>query len=158
MKLDPANHKTVLDIQQEDSHGRVDAMDVDDEADATIVPLPTSGGIQHLREKLHAKMSSFRHGGAAKRPWRSDHGEEQAEAEAEVEVEVEASSKDELLEERRRQRGLLRERRRKETKEKIRKQDEARGKKGKGRERDTGKQTQAKVSSWQGVHSDMSSH
>ena len=107
-----------------------DAMDVDGEDDVSIMPLPTSGGIQDLREKLHAKMTSLRRG--------RDRGDGEIR-------QAEAGSKDELLEERRRQRGLLRERRRKETKEKIRRQEEERGKKGKSRDKDQGKQTPAKV-------------
>lgn len=46
-----------------------------------------------------------------------------------------AGSKDELLEECRLQRAAMRERRRKETKERIRREEEERGKKGKGREK-----------------------
>ena len=58
--------------------------------------MPVSGGIESLREKLHARMSQLRRGGG------------------------EAGDKDDLLEERRRQRAAMRERRRKETREKIR--------------------------------------
>ena len=108
----------------------VDAMDVDEEDGVSITPLPTSGGIQDLREKLHAKMNSFRRGRDRR--------------DGEIR-EGEAGSKDELLEERRRQRALLRERRRKETKDKIRRQEEERGKKGKGRDKDQAKHTPAKV-------------
>jgi hypothetical protein len=119
----------VDDAGSEDAADAGDAMDVDEDDDQSLIPLPTSGGIQDLREKLHAKMHFLRRG--AQREGR--YGDE------------EAGSKDELLEERRKQRALLRERRRKETKEKIRRQEEERGKKGKGRERDQGKQTPAKV-------------
>jgi hypothetical protein len=48
----------------------------------------------------------------------------------------EAGDRDELLEERRRQRAAMRERRWKETKEKIRKEEEMKGKKGKDREKE----------------------
>ena len=58
--------------------------------------MPISGGIESLREKLHARMSQLRRGGG------------------------EAGDKDDLLEERRRQRAAMREKRRKETREKIR--------------------------------------
>jgi hypothetical protein len=138
--LDPSNHKTVVDLQEEaaeaakitkgkekhtddvgENDGEEDRMDVDNEQ---IVPLPTSGGIQHLREKLHAKIASFRRGGGL----RDD-----------------ADSKDELLEERRRQRAALREHRRKETKEKIRKKEEEKGKAGKAKGRDGTKPTSANV-------------
>jgi FtsZ-interacting cell division protein ZipA len=53
--------------------------------------MPVSGGIESLREKLHARMSQLRRGGG------------------------ETGDKDDLLEERRRQRAAMRERRRKET-------------------------------------------
>lgn len=97
----------------------MDVDDSDDEGapvpDIPLVPMPASGGIQELREKLHAKMASLRRGGPRY-------------------AEGEAGSRDELLEERRQQRAQMRERRRKETKEKIRQQEEARGKKGKEKE------------------------
>ncbi|KAJ8508120.1 hypothetical protein ONZ45_g9593 [Pleurotus djamor] len=147
-KLDPANQKTILDIQAESSqavkkrgtapndasddndddssdiHVDVDmddeaagpggddegAMDVDTE---DIVPLPQSGGISDLRKKLHAKMEQLRNNR------RGQTGE--------------PGDRDELLEERRKQRAAMRERRRKETKEKIRRQEEM---KNKGKEKE----------------------
>jgi len=155
-KLDPANHKTVTELQSETaalkakeagskngkrkvSEADVDDDDVDmdlafndeesgeevedddeneDERDkemdeVPLVPMPKSGGIQQLREKLHAKMAALRRGGG-------NYGE--------------PGSRDELIEERRRQRAAMRERRRKETKEKIKRQEEAKGKKGKERD------------------------
>jgi len=82
--------------------------DTDSEVDPTpIVPLPQSESIDTLRAKLHAKIDAIR---IKKRG------------------DGEGNSKDELLEERRLQRGAMRERRRKETKEKIRKEKESRGK------------------------------
>lgn len=82
-----------------------DAQDEDgDVSMEPIVPMPQAGGIETLREKLHARMAQLRRGGRA------------------------PSGKDELLEERRRQRGAMRERRRKETKEKIRREEELKGK------------------------------
>jgi hypothetical protein len=60
----------------------------------------TSGSISEIREKLHAKLASFKNGRKA---------------------EDEASSKDELLE-MRRHRASIREQRRKKTKEKKRKE------------------------------------
>ncbi|OCH90500.1 hypothetical protein OBBRIDRAFT_793263 [Obba rivulosa] len=155
-KLDPANNKTIIDIQNEsllqnetstkagkkvkgkrkaaepdsdddvmDVDVRVDLQDSGDEGadsddgapDQPMVPMPESGGIQALREKLHARMAALRRGGQA-----GGDGE--------------AESRDELLEERRRQRGAMRDRRRKETKEKIRREEEMRGKKGKDKEKD----------------------
>ena len=63
--------------------------DSDDEGaevpDVPLVPMPATGGISELREKLHAKMAALRRGK------RSEGGE--------------AGSRDELLEERRRQRA-----------------------------------------------------
>ena len=79
----------------------------DGAGDTEIQPMPVSGGIESLREKLHARMSQLRRGGG------------------------EAGDKDDLLEERRRQRAAMRERRRKETREKIRTEEEMKGKKSK---------------------------
>ncbi|KAI0089474.1 surfeit locus protein 6-domain-containing protein [Irpex rosettiformis] len=165
-KLDPANNKTIIEIQQEnalreeetstkkkgkgkavveesdDSDGDI-AMDVDadsdeedsgdeeGEADQTteFVPMASTGGIQELREKLHTRMAALRRGG--RRGADDLYGE--------------AGSRDELLEERRRQRAEMRERRRKETKEKIRKEAEARGRKGKEREQNKGPTTKTQL-------------
>lgn len=85
-------------------------MDVD-HTDVEITPMPSVQGIQALRDKLHAKMGQVRRNRTGNQP----------------------ETKDELLEERRRQRGLMRDRRRKETKEKIRLEKEVKEKKdGKG--------------------------
>ncbi|KAI0672287.1 surfeit locus protein 6-domain-containing protein [Trametes maxima] len=169
-KLDPANNKTVLDIQNETLAAREDgtkkparasakgkrkapsddadsddddamhldvpmSSDEDDnededegaedtdggepmDTDGAPVPMPESGGIQALRDKLHARMAQLRNKGKGR--W--DGGE--------------AGSRDELLEERRQQRAAMRERRRKETKEKIKREEERRGKgKDKGKEK-----------------------
>lgn len=91
-----------------------------------LVPLPQSGGIQELREKLHARMSALRRGGPAN-------------------VGDEPGSRDELIEERRRHRAALREKRRKETKEKIKREEAARGKKGKEKERNQGPTTKVRL-------------
>ncbi|OSD01056.1 SURF6-domain-containing protein [Trametes coccinea BRFM310] len=158
-KLDPANNKTILDIQSEalaartqdatsrkrksrddhsehsDSDGDDDqhhhSADEDDEhgmdidMDAPPVPMPESGGIEALREKLHARMAQLRNKGKGRQYGEGAGGE--------------PGSRDELLEERRRQRAAMRERRRKETKEKIRREEERRGK---GKEKDKGKEKQ----------------
>ncbi|KAF8965797.1 surfeit locus protein 6-domain-containing protein [Flammula alnicola] len=139
-KLDPANHKSIIDIQNEvylkqsaTAKGKrkastpasetddedvsmnvdVDMEDLDDQksegSDTEIQPMPVSGGIESLREKLHTKMAQLRRGGRA-----SDFG---------------GGDKDDLLEERRRQRAAMRERRRKETREKIRREEEMKGRK-----------------------------
>lgn len=159
-KLDPANNKSVLEIQNDALHAghdveggskkskgkrkaqpevsdpEDDAMDLDadvdisdsDDEDASsrtasrtehneaMVPMAESGGIQVLRDKLHARMAQLRRGGR----WYPN---------------AEAGSRDELMEERRSQRAAMREKRRKETKEKIKKEEEARGKKGKEKEK-----------------------
>lgn len=100
-----------------DLSGDEDEMDVDEEK---IVPMPQPQSITDLRAKLHAKIESIR---ARKRGgWGPGGGG--------------AESKDDLLEERRMQRAAMRERRRKETKEKIRKEEEMRGKKDKGKEKE----------------------
>ena len=69
--------------------------------------MPSDQGIQALRDKLHAKMDQLRRTKMGNQP----------------------QTKDELLEERRKQRGLMRDRRRKETKEKIRLEREGKEKK-----------------------------
>ncbi|OSX58377.1 hypothetical protein POSPLADRAFT_1185227 [Postia placenta MAD-698-R-SB12] len=164
-KLDPANNKSVIEIQDEafkqtqassqaskkgkgkgkatepDSDLDDDSVDLDmavemdeDDSDVDIdvaksqpvaekplVPMPESGGIQALREKLHARMAQLKRGGR----WQAGGGE--------------AGSRDELLDERRRQRAAMRERRRKETKEKIRREEEMKGKRGKDKEREKAK-------------------
>lgn len=106
-KLDPDTHKPKSEEDVDE-----DTMDADHaHADAEITPMPSTQGIQALRDKLHTKMDQLRRN-------RMDNLSE---------------TKDELLEERRKQRGLMRDRRRKETKEKIRLEKEAREKKdGKG--------------------------
>ena len=118
-QLDPANHKSIIDLQN-----NIEFQDENDEGDAKeaapeITPMPTSGGIEALRDKLHARMAALRRGGGA--------GNMNG---------VEPHDRDELLEERRRQRATMRERRRKETKEKIRRAEEMKGKKGKEKEKD----------------------
>jgi hypothetical protein len=95
-----------------------------DELNMDLKPMPEAGGIEVLREKLHAKIALLRRNG---RP-----------------VNGEAGDRDDLLEERRQQRAAMRERRRKETKEKIRREEEMKAKKSKGKEkerRDTGNAT-----------------
>lgn len=84
-----------------------DAMNVDD-ADVEITPMPSVQGIQALRDKLHTRMDQLRRNRVGNQP----------------------ETKDDLLEERRKQRGLMRDRRRKETKEKVRLEKEAKEKKG----------------------------
>ncbi|KAK7683560.1 hypothetical protein QCA50_013397 [Cerrena zonata] len=161
-KLDPANNKTILELQQEvalakeqerspsqkakgkrkaaeadlDDDNEMDidmSFDGDDDVEGgsddgsdvdmgedggegegqDVQPMPMSGGIQDLRDRLHARMAALRRGGRGGgfNNW-------------------EAGSRDDLIEERRRQRATLRENRRKETREKIKKEAEAKGKKG----------------------------
>jgi hypothetical protein len=87
-------------------------MDVD-RTEVEITAMPSTQGIQALRDKLHAKMDQLRRDKTGTQP----------------------QTKDDLLEERRKQRGLMRDRRRKETKEKIRLEKEAKEKVGKGDKR-----------------------
>lgn len=180
-QLDPANNKTVIDIQNESLAAHADeekhtknkgkrkaaALEEEDDSDDAMhldapisdsddgsddeqddggdadadggmgvnkppvpMPMPESGGIQALREKLHARMAELRQRGRG----RSGAGGS-----------WEAGSRDELLEERRQQRAAMRERRRKETKEKIRREEERKGKgKDKGKEKEKEKQQQVK--------------
>ena len=105
-----------------------------------FVPMPETPGIQSLRDKLHARMEQLRRNKGRF----TNSGE--------------PSSKDELLEERRRQRGLMRDRRRKETKEKIRREEENRngGKKGKEKEKEKkGNQTKVCPISFSSIQSDL---
>ncbi|KAI0074356.1 hypothetical protein K474DRAFT_1665552 [Panus rudis PR-1116 ss-1] len=185
-KLDPANNKTILQLQQEsalehdpssgpksksqkakgkrkaseDDSDDDGGMDVDvsfdeggdsagsgdedaemKDTDATsadpetFVPMAKPGGIEELRERLHARMAALRRGGP-----RNGNG-------ADGNGGGEAGSRDELIEERRRQRAALREKRRAETREKIRREAEAKGKKGKEREnqRDKGPSTKQQL-------------
>jgi len=102
-KLDPDTHKPKPQEEDVDE----DNMDVD-HIGIEVTPMPSMQGIQALRDKLHAKMGQLRQNRVGNQP----------------------ETKDELLEERRKQRGLMRDRRRKETKEKIRLEKEGREKKG----------------------------
>ncbi|KAL1948422.1 hypothetical protein VTO73DRAFT_12497 [Trametes versicolor] len=177
LKLDPANNKTVLEIQSEALAAREEGAeqkptraatkgkrkappsddesdspndepmtedDLDDEdegagepmdADGAPVPMPESGGIQALRDKLHARMAQLRNKG--KEGW-ADSG-----------YGGKLGGRDELLEERRQQRAAMRERRRKETREKIEREKERKGKgkadKGKAKEQEKQKGTQTKT-------------
>ncbi|KAJ7486018.1 surfeit locus protein 6-domain-containing protein [Mycena galericulata] len=160
-KLDPENHKTVVDLQNEaagdepplksaSAKGKrkavappsdeedddivmdvdVDLGDDEDDEDGApgedmedIVPMPESGGIEALRDKLHARMAALRRGGGPRYDY--------------VNGQALSGDKDALLDERRLQRAAMRERRRKETKEKIRREEELKGKgKGKDKEKD----------------------
>lgn len=152
-KLDPDNHKSIVDIQNEtavrlensrktdkgkhvvstpphsphsdsedggedeDEEERDDAMQLDgdeeesraanEETPVEMVPMRPTESVTVLKEKLHARMAALRQGGGG-----------------------EPGNKDELLEERRKQRATLREKRRKETKERKRAEKEkAKGKK-----------------------------
>ena len=133
MQLNPANNKSILEIQNDrlasDSKGKQRVPTPDDsdgdelqpgtdfqmqdiesdleEDDSRAVPLSRFESVETLRAKLHAKIDGIR----SKK--RSDIG---------------GSSKDELLEERRLHRAALRERRRKETKAKIQREKERKGK------------------------------
>ncbi|KAF8477641.1 surfeit locus protein 6-domain-containing protein [Russula ochroleuca] len=132
-KLNPANNKSILDIQNDrlasDSKGKQKAPTPDDsdgdellpEADfhmqdaesdpeenaSHAVPLSRPESIETLRAKLHAKIDGMR---------------------SKKQGDNEGSSRDELLEERRLHRAALRERRRKETKAKIQREKERKGK------------------------------
>jgi len=99
------------------------------EKEEKLVPMPESSGIEALRKKLHIRMAELRNRGQSGEP----------------------GDRDELLEERRKQRANMRERRRKETKEKIKREEETRGKKNKEKreEKQKGNSTRVRYS----VHS-----
>ncbi|KAL5514709.1 hypothetical protein ACEPAG_2025 [Sanghuangporus baumii] len=168
-KLDPANNKTIIELQEEaallkktnaiskrkgkareasdDDEDKgtgsgaeyvgldMDRMDVDgddvsaDENDASgeedsvvkFKPMEAPASIETLRAKLRARMEELRQKNGRNKLTSQSNGDPE--------------SKDELLEERRKQRAAMREKRRKETKEKKRKEEEERKKKGKDKER-----------------------
>lgn len=103
-------------------------IDVGAEGDPDLlVPMPEATGIEALRNKLHARMAELRNRG---RPARRT---------------GEPGDRDELLEERRRQRAAMRERRRKETKERIKRVEEMKGKKNKDNREERQKGNSTKV-------------
>ncbi|KAF8452848.1 surfeit locus protein 6-domain-containing protein [Boletus edulis BED1] len=145
-KLDPANQKSIIEIQneaaleqelntlnadvdrkgkrkassppgEEDSDDDDDAMDVDGlHINDVAVPMPQVESIAALKEKLHARMATLRRPSA-----QND----------------EPGDRDALLEERRQQRATLREKRRKETRERIKAETERKNDKGKAKEKDS---------------------
>ncbi|KAI6020281.1 hypothetical protein PISMIDRAFT_44120, partial [Pisolithus microcarpus 441] len=135
-KLDPANHKSIVDLQNEvatelENSRKTendDAMQLDapgeqpststenGEKPTEMVPMRPAESVTVLREKLHARMATLRQGGGG-----------------------EPSSRDDLLEERRNQRAILREKRRKETKERKKAEKE----KSKGKKKDVDAKTNA---------------
>ncbi|KAI1782826.1 SURF6-domain-containing protein [Ganoderma leucocontextum] len=125
MHLDAPMSDSGDDEEGDEDVGEAKDLDTGADADAAPVPMPESGGIVALREKLHARMAQLRNKGK----WRGSAGGGG----------WEPNGRDELLEERRRQRAAMRERRRKETKEKIRQQEERRGK---GKEKEKGREKQ----------------
>lgn len=106
-----------VDGSEDDYHQNATAPDISDE----MVPMPQTESIAVLKEKLHARMAALRHPGAQ---------------------DDEPGDKDELLEERRKQRAALREKRRKETRE--RRKAEAESKKDKGRPKEKEKDLKSK--------------
>jgi hypothetical protein len=150
----PDSHsRDELDGDTMNSHFTIDIKNDEgeptDKNSNTAIPMPAPGGIQALREKLHARMAALREG---RRYGRSGNN-----------VGEEASDKDGLLEVRRQQRATLREKRRKATKEKILREEEMKGKRDKGKgkdqegrnQRDKGPQT--KVYSFLALLSPLSS-
>ncbi|KAG6826350.1 hypothetical protein H0H92_000233 [Tricholoma furcatifolium] len=116
------------DTRDDDEAPTIDAdiqLDSEDEGgEDEIVPMPSSGGIGTLKDKLHVRMEQLRKGGRR--------------------IETGDGGRDELLEERRAQRAAMRERRRKETREKIRREEEAKGR-GKNKEEPTPKEKRDKA-------------
>ena len=99
-------------LDDDDDEQKSTALGASDE----MVPMPQVESITVLKGKLHARMVSLRRPGA-----QND----------------EPGDRDELLEERRKQRAVLREKRRKETKERKKAEAEGRNDKGKSREKDS---------------------
>ncbi|KIJ16529.1 hypothetical protein PAXINDRAFT_113714 [Paxillus involutus ATCC 200175] len=166
-KLDPANQKSIVDLQDEaaldqeqqkpakkskgnrkapspspsvDLDSDDDAMQVDgfegseggdapspapEIAEEEMVPMPQAESVAVLREKLHARMAALRRGGVQS---------------------SEPGNKDELLEERRKQRAALREKRRKETRERRRAETDTKKEKGQGKDKGSkGKSASTKI-------------
>lgn len=154
-QLDPANNKSVIDLQKEAADLRTqpasaknkgkqkaaqdladsDDPDVDmadlsddpaagDDAISSTKPMPSYESISTLRSKLHARIDSFKR----------DRG-----------APGEPDSRDELLEEQRRKRGLLRENRRQATRERKRKEEAGKPKKPAVQDRDKGHQTKVRI-------------
>jgi hypothetical protein len=149
-QLDPANNKSILEIQREatglqdltSSHVRqkgkqkansengdsddpdvemVDLSDTPKDSSTTPQPMPSYESISTVREKLHARIDNLK----------KDRGVSMGEP----------GSRDELLEEQRRRRGLLREKRRQATRERKRNEETGKQKKSNTQERDKGHQT-----------------
>lgn len=99
----------------------------DSDVGEKLVPMPETNGIEALRNKLHIRMAEMRNKG---RP---------------APTKGEPGDRDELLEERRRQRAAMRERRRKETKERIKRAEEMKGKKNKDSREERKKGNSTKV-------------
>lgn len=118
------------DVEDEGFEGismNVDGTDDSDQEEAPLRPMPKPEGIATLRKKLHARMQELRQKGRNRG------------------ANEEPGSRDELLEERRRQRGAMREKRRKETREKIRKVEESKNKKNKEIDRNAGHQSKVRI-------------
>ncbi|KAF8635000.1 hypothetical protein AX15_000613 [Amanita polypyramis BW_CC] len=122
LKLIPAKYYLPQDQVEQGDNDMEEEEKEGEEKEEEIVPMPESGGIENLRKKLHARMDEL------KKRNKTPRGE--------------AGDRDELLEERRRQRAVMRERRRKETKEKIKKEAEIKGKK---KQKDASKGSQTKT-------------
>ncbi|OBZ76061.1 Ribosomal RNA-processing protein 14 [Grifola frondosa] len=157
-KLDPANNKTILELQHESltredankkrTKGKRKAAALDSDADSDGIELDISidEGEAHGGEvtaRSIARQIARPHDGTPPWRWRT--------------ANAEPGSRDELLEERRRQRGAMRERRRKETKEKIKREEEMRGK-GKGKEKDKSKDNKGPHTKTQLLVPDHPSH
>ncbi|KAG9095197.1 hypothetical protein FS749_010897 [Ceratobasidium sp. UAMH 11750] len=153
-KLDPANNKTILELQKEAVNSQpvsskqkgkqkavpepndsddpdVDMADLSDDPEAgndddpTPKPIPPYESITTLRSKLHARIDSFKR----------DRGAPTGEP----------GSRDELLEEQRRKRGLLRENRRQATRERKKREEASKSKKSPTHEREKGHHVKAQL-------------
>ncbi|KAG9079974.1 hypothetical protein FRC06_007230 [Ceratobasidium sp. 370] len=151
-KLDPANNKTILERQKEavntqpapskhkgerkaasglnNSAGLdVDMTDLSDNPEASNddapapQPMPAYESVTTLRSKLHARIDSFKRGAPTGEP----------------------GNRDELLEEQRRKRGLLRENRRQATRERKKREETGKGKKSPGHEREKGRHVKTQL-------------
>ncbi|KAE9405621.1 hypothetical protein BT96DRAFT_1015581 [Gymnopus androsaceus JB14] len=171
-KLDPANQKTILDLQNQLSvstlksakvkgKGKRKAVesdsdedeDDDDDADAMDVDMQIWTSTLTLTLQTLIPMASSGDITALREKLHA----KMASLRRGAGYSNEPGDRDELLEERRQQRAAMRERRRKETKEKIRREEASKGKKAKERQKKDAIQVQAKTTKTQLLVNDPTS-
>ncbi|KAI5119478.1 hypothetical protein M0805_007212 [Coniferiporia weirii] len=164
-KLDPANDKSIVELQEEAAKKKAELLSVgskkkgkgkaqSDESGSDADDLELDMGAMDVDEEGDEGVSDE---DVEYKPMEASGSVEVLRAKLRARVEElrqkkgpkngggsDAGSRDELLEERRQQRAAMRERRRKETRERRRREEEERGRKGKGKDKQatSGPQTQ----------------